>query len=428
MTNARAVGEPNLNDVLSLFKDYSGDETGGIHAVRGFSFQVWLAVLEVLKAHATGEDYAVVLEWQQDIAVLNSSSQPSDVRFIQVKKNESSHRWTLRGLLAATAAEDAPPKDMADESEASNDRAQPTTSVKKTKAKKAVPSTLAKLYFHRRRFSALAKPASLVFTSNAPFYVGIGDDDKDETVEEVELESLSQEVAAKVEAALRKQLQIPADEAVNLQDFVLRVTNCPLDEGHKFVIGELVELCQNDKMGIEMKAPLVAVCLVASYVKQRAGKNAFSKDFAKLLSRAVTRADVTHYFAAANDAHVRPQALVEQIIARLNAEMADFEMVRAMQLATSYACAEVTNRAGVVWPAAKALVNLAAANDNYKARGHIKERLPVWLADFRTLNVQDARVFNDGFLYCLMAMILNDAQQLQHLSAPATGPQPEAKE
>ncbi|KQX22138.1 dsDNA nuclease domain-containing protein [Variovorax sp. Root434] len=426
MTNARADTEPSLNDVLSLFKDYSGDETGGIHAVRGFSFQIWLAVLEVLKAHATGEDYAVVLEWQQDIAVLNSSSQPSNVRFIQVKKNESSHRWTLHGLLAATAAEETLVKDTAVTNKTISGSALPTAV--KTKVKKAVPSTLAKLYFHRRRFSALAQPASLVFASNAPFYVGIGDDDKDETVDEVELDELTPEAVTKVESALRKQLEIPTDEVVNLEDFILRITNCPPDEGHKFVIGELVELCQNDKMGLEVKAPFVAVCLVASYVKQRAGKGSYSKDFAKLLSRAVTRTDVTHYFAAANDAHVRPQALVEQIIARLNAELADFEMVKTMQLATSSACAEVTNRAGVVWPSAEALVQLAASTDNYKARGHIKDRLPAWLADFRALNIQDARLFNDGFLYCLMAMILNDAQPLRHLSASATGPQPEAEE
>ena len=104
MKNASSGGEPSLHDVLSLFKDRSGDETGGQHAVRGFSFQVWQAVLETLKAHATGEDYAVVLEWQQDIAVLDSSKQPTRVTFIQLKKNESTHHWTLNGLLAPPPA------------------------------------------------------------------------------------------------------------------------------------------------------------------------------------------------------------------------------------------------------------------------------------------------------------------------------------
>lgn len=426
MINASSDREPSLNDVVTLFKDYSGDETGGLHAVRGFSFQVWLAVLEVLQAHATGEDYAVVLEWQQDIAILNSSSRPSQVRFIQVKKNESSYRWTLNRLLTAAAAEEASGKSAVVDDLAANDSTLPAAPVKKPK--KLVPSTLAKLYFHRMRFSALAKPASLVFASNTPFYMGVGDDDRDETVDEVELEELTLEAVVKVEAALRKQLEIPLEEVVNLKDFTLRVTHCPTDEGHKFVIGELVELCQNDKIGIEMKAPFVAVCLVAAYVKQRAGKSAYSKDFAKLLSRAVTRTDVTHYFAAANDAHVRPQTLVEQIITRLNLELAEFELIKAMQSELSFACAEVTNRAGVVWPSVEALARLALINENYKTHRLIKDRLTVWLTEFRELDVQDAGLFNDGFLYCLMAMILNDAQPLRHLPALTTGSKPEAKE
>ena len=61
--------------------------------MRGFNFQVWHAVLEALRAHRTGKDYAVVLEWQQDVAVLNSSSAPTGVRFVQLKKHESSTHW-----------------------------------------------------------------------------------------------------------------------------------------------------------------------------------------------------------------------------------------------------------------------------------------------------------------------------------------------
>jgi hypothetical protein len=93
--------EPPLQQVITdLFKDYKGDETGGKHAIRGFTFQVWHAVLETLLAHKKGEDYAVVLEWQQDVAVLNSSTQPTRVKFVQLKKNESTLHWKLANLIA----------------------------------------------------------------------------------------------------------------------------------------------------------------------------------------------------------------------------------------------------------------------------------------------------------------------------------------
>lgn len=74
--------------------------------LRGSAFQVWLAVLEALRAHRKPDDYAVVLEWQQDIALLNSSTAPTTVRFVQLKKNESTLKWTLPSLLVVGNAED----------------------------------------------------------------------------------------------------------------------------------------------------------------------------------------------------------------------------------------------------------------------------------------------------------------------------------
>jgi hypothetical protein len=97
-----APTEPSLQQVASdLFRDFKEDEIGGRHAIRGFSFQVWHAVLEALRAHRTGDDYAVVLEWQQDVAVLDSSLAATGVRFVQLKKHEASTHWKLNHLIAS---------------------------------------------------------------------------------------------------------------------------------------------------------------------------------------------------------------------------------------------------------------------------------------------------------------------------------------
>jgi hypothetical protein len=413
--------EPSLQEVVSLFKDYSDDESGGQHAVRGFSFQVWQAVLETLKAHATGLDYAVVLEWQQDIAVLDSPTRPKRVTFIQLKKNESSHHWTLNGLLSTPA--EPPAAQALTAIKEGTDTAQPKRRIA-PRRKKPVQSTLAKLYLHRRRFSSLAQPPELVFASNAPFLVGVGEDEQDETVTEVKLSDLPMSAVAKVEAAFRKQLDIPADEGIDLDGFQLKVTNCPTEEAHKFAIGELVELCLHKKIEPHISAPFIAICLVASYVQQRSGKRAYAKDFEGLLERAITRSEVTQYFAAANDSHVRTQDLIAQVIARLNAEAADYELVHEMETEVNAACAEVTNRASVVWLTAEALVGLYAQNDKYKAKGNLQARLPTWLADFRAMKVQYSHLYSNGFLYCLMAMTLKDAKPLRHLSTAAIGSQP----
>lgn len=409
--------QPSLLDVASLFKDYSGDETGGIHAIRGFSFQVWQAVLEALGAHATGEDYAVILEWQQDIALLDSSTSPSKVTFKQLKKNESSAHWTLAALLN-------PP----DERPAAKPTASTTTPKPKRKSTRSAGnvSVLAKLYFHRRRFGHVA-PTRLVFASNAPLYIEADDGSKQNLSKGV-FSALPAPIQAKVCKALRTQLEIPMGEAIDLDCIAFEVTNCPLDEAHKFAIGELVEHCQLGKIQPLVTAPFVAVCLIASYIQQRAGSASFAKDFAALLERAVTRADITSYLAAANDSHVSTQDLVEQVISRLDRELADFEVVQGMQEELNAACAEITNRASAVWATVEALSVQYKEHNSYRANGPLKYRFPAWRDDFRAGASAASAPFNDGFLYCLMAMIIKNARPIQHLSATSAGTQPEAEE
>lgn len=418
---------PSLEDVKSLFKDYSGDESGGLHAIRGFSFQIWQAVLEALRAHATGDDYAVVLEWQQDIALLDSSSKPTKVKFTQVKKNESSYHWTLNGLLAAptnSSSDGSAPAASAPSSAAGVATAPATKGKSKTKV--TALSVLAKLYFHRRRFATLAV-TDLVFASNAPFYVGVGDAKAEETVTSVLLSELPEEAQKKVVKALRKQLDIPDSDVLPLDGVLLEVTNCPVEDSLKYAVGELSYLCEMLKITPKVKAPLQAVCLIAAQVRQKMGKGRYAKDFETLLQRAVTRNEVSSYFAAANDSQVTTQDLVEKAIKRLNFEVADYDMVCEMEEQVNSACAELTNRAGPVWPTVTALVELFKLNDSYKSQGPLKTRFPTWLSDFRKSAPEGSALYKDGYLFCIMGMILNNARPIQHLSAAPTGSQPEAQ-
>jgi hypothetical protein len=409
--------QPSLLDVSSLFKDYSGDETGGVHAIRGFSFQVWQAVLEALGAHATGEDYAVVMEWQQDIALLDSSTSPTKVTFKQLKKNESAAHWTLPALLS-------PP----DEKPLAQPAASATTQKPKKKSTRSAGkvSVLAKLYFHRRRFGQVA-PTRLVFASNAPLYIEAEDGCK-QNLSKAAFSALPTTTQTKVSAALRTQLEVPASEAIDLNCITFEVTNCPLEQAHKYAIGELVEQCQLGNIQPLVTAPFVAVCLIASYIQQRAGSSSFAKDFATLLERAVTRADITSYLAAANDSHVSTQDLVEQVISRLDRELEDFEVVQGMQEELNAACAEITNRASAVWTTVEALSALNKERDSYRAKGPLKERFSTWRDDFRAGASAAVAPFNDGFLYCLMAMIVKNARPIQHLSTTSADTQPKAEE
>lgn len=409
--------QPSLFDVASLFKDYSGDEAGGVHAIRGFSYQVWQAVLEALGAHATGKDYAVVMEWQQDIALLDSSTAPTQVTFKQLKKNESSAHWTLPALLSSP-----------DEKPAVKPLAGATKPKPKRKSTRSAGkvSVLAKLYFHRRRFGQVA-PTSLVFASNAPLYIETADGSK-QNLSNTAFSKLPAATQEKVSEALRAQLAIPLNEPIDLDCISFEVTNCPLEQAHKFAIGELVEHCQLGKIQPLVTAPFVAVCLIASYIQQRAGSTSFARDFSALLERAVTRSEITSYLAAANDSHVSTQDQVEQVISRLDRELEDFEVVQGMQDELNAACAEITNRASVVWATVEALSALFKKHDNYRAKGPLKDRFAAWLSDFRAEVSVAKAPFNDGFLYCLMAMIIKNARPIQHLSTITAGTQPKVEE
>ena len=226
---ANTLPEPPLQKVLTdLFHDFEGDEIGGRHAIKGFSFQVWLAVLEALRAHRKPDDYAVVLEWQQDIALLNSSTAPTTVRFVQLKKNESTLKWTLPSLLVVGNAED----DDAAVDTQDDAVVTPATGKGKTskKPKKPKPSILAKLYVHRRRFAGLTK-AGLVFASDAPFEVPKAAGGTS-MVSGIPLNTLPVPARNNIEKKIRAQLDVPAGETIDLDDFEFLVTPHPSSPGY----------------------------------------------------------------------------------------------------------------------------------------------------------------------------------------------------
>jgi hypothetical protein len=107
--------------------------------------------------------------------------------------------------------------------------------------------------------------------------------------------------------------------------------------------------------------------------------------------------------------------------------LADFEVVQGMQDELNSACAEITNRASVVWATINDLSALYEERDSYRAKGALKNRFSAWRDDFRAGASAASAPFNDGFLYCLMAMIIKNARPIQHLSTTSTDTQPKAE-
>lgn len=428
--------EPPLQQVASdLFRDFNGDEIGGRHAIRGFSFQVWHAVLEALRAHRTGNDYAVVLEWQQDVAVLNSSVAPTGVRFVQLKKHETSTHWKLNNLIASPKAknDDAQPTtDVADAAESSGMVMEPslgllTGKATKSKAsKKPKPSILAKLYAHRRRFKLLGK-SRLEFASDARFEMPNGTG-SNSLYSLVELSSADSSVQLTVEVNLREQLGLDPTELIDFSDFALVVSDCPVNEPHKYLAGELAEMQLDSELNLSSRATILAVLIIASYVYLRAGSKRFAKNFPELLDRAVTRSDIDLYLAAADEETISTRDLVEEIIERLNIEAAPFSLVKNMRKQVVRACMEITNRAGpvpFVTAHLKAIYDLKA---EYEVLPRVTDIFSQWFDEFQQLQLSEARNHSREYIYCLMSMIIQDANPTKHLPSVPARPQPEDSE
>ncbi|WP_084601602.1 dsDNA nuclease domain-containing protein [Acidovorax temperans] len=419
---ANTLPEPPLQKVLTdLFHDFEGDEIGGRHAIKGFSFQVWLAVLEALRAHRKPDDYAVVLEWQQDIALLNSSTAPTTVRFVQLKKNESTLKWTLPSLLVVGNAED----DDAAVDTQDDAVVTPATGKGKTskKPKKPKPSILAKLYVHRRRFAGLTK-AGLVFASDAPFEVPKAAGGTS-MVSGIPLNTLPVPARNNIEKKIRAQLDVPAGETIDLDDFELLVTDCPVVDPHKFVAGECAEMQLATGLELSGKATLLAVLVIASYVNLRAASTRHAKNFNELLQRAVTRAEVTGYLAAANDQAVPTSDHVQSVIDRLNAEIAPPAVVRQMRREMARACVQISDRTTATPMIASRLKDVYTTKGEYPGVARLTDMFETWYRDLEKRSPPDFGLFRREYLYCLMAMIYEDANPTKHLPPVPADPQPE---
>lgn len=432
-----APTEPPLQQVASdLFRDFTGDEIGGRHAIRGFSFQVWHAVLEALRAHRTGEDYAVVLEWQQDVAVLDSSVAPTGVRFVQLKKHEASTHWKLNHLIASPKGRDDGTLLAADEADASAssgtltapapESAKSGNAAKAKAAKKPKPSILAKLYAHRRRFSSLGK-CRLEFSSDAQFEMPDGKG-VSSVCSSVELSVVDSSVQHVIEAKLREQLGLDQAEALDFSDFALIVSDCPVNEPHKYLAGELAQMQLESELNLSGKATILAVLIIASYVYLRAGSTRYAKNFSELLGRAVTRSDIDLYLAAADEETVSARELVEEIIERLNIEAAPFSVVKNMKKHLVRACMEITNRAGPVPVITAHLKGLYELNSEYDSLPRVTDIFSAWFEDFQKLQLSEARPYSREYIYCLMSMIIQNANATKQLPSFPAGPQPEDSE
>src|SRR6186713_2202824 len=82
-------------------------ETSGSKTSKRFDFQKNWALCKLLECHKSGKPYALILDYHDDVLLLDSESDPKAVHFYQVKTKEDGH-WTLTLLLKRKKGKDGP--------------------------------------------------------------------------------------------------------------------------------------------------------------------------------------------------------------------------------------------------------------------------------------------------------------------------------
>lgn len=73
-------------------------ENSGTSSSNRFDYQQDWAICKLLELHQSGNDYLLVLDYHDDVVVLNSSENPSEMSFYQLK-TKGSGNWTLKAML-----------------------------------------------------------------------------------------------------------------------------------------------------------------------------------------------------------------------------------------------------------------------------------------------------------------------------------------
>lgn len=80
-------------------------ENAGARDSNRFDYQKNWTIVKLMELHTTGQDYLLAFEFHEDIAVFNSSADPTQVDFYQVKTNKDP-QWKLTDFAKTKKGKD----------------------------------------------------------------------------------------------------------------------------------------------------------------------------------------------------------------------------------------------------------------------------------------------------------------------------------
>lgn len=230
-------------------------EDSGSDTAKRFQYQALYGLALVFNEHKSGDDYAVVFEFHDDIAVLDSCTTPNRVRFFQVKTKAKGH-WTLTPILKQEKGKG------------------------KIDPGKLLPSYMGKMYQNVLNFGDNVEAVN--FVSNAQMSFGARSS-------EFCLDSCTPEEVAKVVNQIKKEHPTCKDVKTNLVRFIS--SNLSLDDLDAHSKGKLSEFVAENLGEVEYSLDALYRA-VTDECQRKSRAKCDPKDISELLlNRGVTRSD-----------------------------------------------------------------------------------------------------------------------------------------
>jgi len=210
-----------LNEVVLALGDPDTAESGGAHNQKGIEFQKnWAIVKMFALKEREAIDFLFLFEAVQDVAILNSSTEPTSIEVFQVKKKDRME-WTWASLTNLHVPDDPSKKAK--------------SKVKKTKPLDGVAdSPLGKLFASLASFNTLENSAS--FISNAGCNLALASGGNVATSLPVALSELPSHFTDLLQAALDS-VHKPGSAKADLSKIVLEKVDVPVDDAQTYTIG-----------------------------------------------------------------------------------------------------------------------------------------------------------------------------------------------
>ncbi|MEQ6474698.1 DUF4297 domain-containing protein [Comamonas sp. wu1-DMT] len=163
---------------LDILNDSVTKERGGRHGGKGHEFQRYWALCHLLQVDLDKDDYLLLLEFIEDVALLNNGDVPAEMELFQLKKKEgTSPKWTKTTIAK-------PPKDG--------------------------KSILAKL--HESKAIAKNETTAISFVSNAPIDLKLSDGSDPTRLSEFSAGQIDSSLLSELKTSVASELGCKAED------------------------------------------------------------------------------------------------------------------------------------------------------------------------------------------------------------------------